>query len=280
MAKKNDDEEQQHRQQIDIHGNPVDDGDDEDDETILNERGEEMPWYECKSGMNRFVLVSLYQKCVRRGDEEVAAYCAWELVRSGHAEKFWERTILFIVEDLRANSEEALLLDYYHRLATERWDPESWEGRITAIHAALTAARAPASRESTHANDVWTHVSNEREAAFEEGREPEAEFPVTEDELELGRKFDVALDKHTYAGSNRGRDWCHFFVRSARVGPEGEPELSRKWQRRRLEIDPKREFSEEEIEHALKPVDPENRWEEDVVTENEELDDFDTEDSG
>ena len=250
MAKKNDDEEQQHRQQIDIHGNPVDDGDDEDDETILNERGEEMPWYECKSGMNRFVLVSLYQKCVRRGDEEVAAYCAWELVRSGHAEKFWERTILFIVEDLRANSEEALLLDYYHRLATERWDPESWEGRITAIHAAQTAARAPASRESTHANDWFSKVSDEREAAFEEGREPEAEFPVTEDELELGRKFDVALDKHTYAGSNRGRDWCHFFVRSARVGPEGEPELSRKWQRRRLEIDPKREFSEEEIEHG------------------------------
>ncbi|MDZ5810375.1 hypothetical protein U4E84_03275 [Halorubrum sp. AD140] len=276
MAKENDEERQQ-RKQIDIHGNPVDDGDGKDDETVLNEKGEEMPWYECKSGANRFELVSLYQKSIRRNDEEVAAYCGWELVRSGHAEKFWESTILFIVEDLRANSEEALLLDYYHRLAKERWDPESWEGRITAIHAALTAARAPPSRESTHANDWFSKVSDEREAAFEEGREPEAEFPVTEQQLELGGMYDVALDKHTYSGQNRGRDWHHFFVRASRVSEPGEPELSRKWQRRRLEIDPKRSFSEEEIEHALKPVDPENRWEEDIVNPNEDLDDFDEE---
>ncbi|MFP8954436.1 hypothetical protein ACLI4Z_15925 [Natrialbaceae archaeon A-arb3/5] len=272
MAKENDEE----RQQTDLHGNPVDDEDSED-EPELNDFGREMEWHETKGGYNRFEIVSLLQKCTRRGDEERAAWCAWELVRSGHAEKFWDRTLLFIVEDLKANSEEALLIDYYHRLATERWNPDTWEGRITAIHAALTAARAPASRESTHANDYFEKVADERVTAQEEGREPEYDFPVPDEELQLDGRFDVALDKHTYAGSNRGRDWYHFFVRSARVGPEGEPELSRKWQRRRLEIDPKREFSEEEIEHALTPVSEEEPWEEDVVNPNEDLDDFDEE---
>jgi hypothetical protein len=31
----------------------------------------------------------------------------------------------------------------------------------------------------------------------------------------------------------------------------------------------------EEIDHALTPVDPEHRWEEDTVTANKDLDEFD-----
>lgn len=251
--------------------------DDEDDEEQLNDLGEEQPWYETKGGYNRFEVVSLMQKCTRRSDEEKAAWCAWELVRSGHAEKFWERMILFVVEDLRANSEEALLIDYYHRLATERWEPDSWKGKVSAIHAALSAARAPSSRESVHADDFFRQVVTERVEADKEGREPEFDFPVSNDELQVGGRYDVALDRHTYAGQNTGRDWGHFWTRAARVGPKGEPELSAKWQRRRLEVDPEREFSQAEIEHALDPVDPEDRWEEDIVAENEELGEYDSE---
>ena len=275
MAKENDEE----RQQTDLHGNPVDDEDSED-EPELNDFGEEMEWYETKGEYNKYEIISLLQKCIRRGDEERAAWAAWELTRSGHGEKCFRRLILFIIEDLRAGHEVGLLIDYYHRLATERWSLDSWEGQLCAIHAALAAARAPASRESTHANDYFGKVADERARAQEEGREPEYDFPVPDEELQLDGRYDVALDKHTYSGQNRGRDWEHFFVRAARVGPEGEPEHSRKWQRRRLQIDPKRSFSEEEIEHALSPVDPENRWVEDIVNPNEELDDFDTEDSG
>ena len=252
---------------------PDDDG---DEEPTYNDFGEEQAWYETAGGYNRFEVTSLLQTCVRRGDEERAAWCAWELVRSGHAAKFWERTILYIVEDLRACSQEALLIDYYHRLATERWDPQSWEGRVTAIHAALTAARAPASRESTHADDYFRQVAEERAEAREEDRDPEFDFPVSDDDLQLGEKYDVALDQHTYRGQNRGRDWGHFWSRAARVGPQGEPELSRKWQRRRLEMDSGVSLTGEEIDHALTPVDPETRWKEDIIDPNENLDDFES----
>lgn len=59
------------------------DNDDRGDEEQMNDLGEEMPWYETKAGFRRDVMSSLFQKAVRRSDDETAAFAAWELVRSG-----------------------------------------------------------------------------------------------------------------------------------------------------------------------------------------------------
>lgn len=124
---------------------------DDDDDADLNDFGESRAWYESKGGFNRFTVSSLLQKAVRRGAEEEAAWAAWELARSGWGNNLWDRLTLYVIEDLKAGTDTALLIDRYERLAKNRWSMDSWEGRLCAIHAALTAARARSSREGTYA---------------------------------------------------------------------------------------------------------------------------------
>lgn len=212
---------------------------------------------ETDGGYNRFDVSSLLQKAVRRSDEEVAAWAAWELARSGFAWNLWDRLNLYVVEDLRAGQDVALVVDRYEDLATERWEPSEWEGRICAVHAALACARARSSREAANADEFFRNVAAERAAAAAEGREPELAFPAGE--LEPGGRFDVAFDEHTGEGSRMGRGGGFFKVHGARVGPEGEDEQSARWQRVNMERHDA-EFSEAAIDHALSAVDPDDRW--------------------
>ena len=228
-----------------------------EDDPETNDFGEELGENETKGGYNRYDVSSLLQKAVRRSDGECAAWAAWELARSGYAWNLWDRLALYIVEDLRASEDVALLLHRYERLANDRWEPGSWEGRLCAIHAALTAARATSTREATYANGYFERVARERAAAREAGREPAYDFPVGD--LDPGGAFDVIFDQHTYAGAKRGRGGRYFTVHGARVGPEGESDLGRRWRERGLDL-ADRSYTDAELSHALAPVDPEDRW--------------------
>jgi hypothetical protein len=249
-------------------------------EQDLNDFGDEKPWYETKGGYRRDVISSLLQKAVRRSDEEVAAWAAWELARSGFTTNLWNRLQLFVVEDLMAGHEVALLVEQYETLATERWEPDSWQGRLCAIHAALACARAPSSRESTYANDYFDKLRQDRaRAEQEEDYEMMYEQVVPEDELEPGGKYDVALDKHTYPGSGMGRGWRHFRVHGARCGPNEDTDVGRKFRRRMMEYDSlgyrdgTMNFSEAEIEHALTPPDSDSKWGEPETLRDHSLED-------
>lgn len=225
-----------------------------------------------KGGLNRFSISSLLQKSIRRSDEETAAWAAWELARSGFDTNLWNRLNIYVVEDLRAGDEAGLLIARYEELA-ERWENDNWCRIICAIHAALTAARAHSSRESAIAYGYFSQVAEERAEAAKDSREPLAEFPV-DGELELGGRYDVALDRHSRQGKAKGRDWEHFHVHATRVGPDGESELSQKWIRERLQLTYGDEIDEEQIEHAVTPVDPATRWEEDRIISDEQLDSY------
>jgi hypothetical protein len=256
---------------------PDDDEDEEEDQT--NDFGEEMPWYETKGGYRRDVVSSLLQKAVRRSDEEVAAWAAWELARSGFTTNLWNRLQLFVVEDLMAGHEVALLIQRYEELATERWEPDSWEGRLCAIHAALTAARTPSSRASTYANDYFDKLRQDRaRAEQEDDYEMMYEPVVPEEELESSGRYDVVLDKHTYPGSGMGRGWRHFRVFGARCGPNEDSAVGEKFRRRMMAMDQlgyrdgTMHFSEAEIEHALTPTDPDEPWEEPSDLLNQSID--------
>ena len=229
------------------------------DDQRTNDFGDALGEHETKGGYNRYDVSSLLQKAVRRSDEECAAWAAWELTRSGYAWNLWDRLALYVVEDLRAGEDVALLIDRYERLATERWDTDEWERRLCAIHAALAAARATSTREATYANDYFERVAAERAEARKSGREPAYDFPVGD--LEPGGEFDVAFDQHTYEGKRMGRDGRYFTVHGARVGPEGESPLSRRWRERGLDL-AERTYSDAERSHALAPVDPDDRWDE------------------
>jgi len=235
----------------------VDEHSDETDRPAHNDFGEQLGDDETKAGVSRYVVSSLLQKAVRRSDEDTAAWAAWELVRSGYAWNFWDRVTLYVVEDLRAGHEVALMIRRYEELARERWSVDSWRGRLCAIHAALAAARAPSSREAAHADEYFGALADERAAAHEDDRDPRYDSPV--DDLEPDGKYDAVFDQHTYNGTKRGRDGTFFRTHGARVGPEGESELSRQWRLRSMKLDDN-EYTDEQLAQAVTPVAADEPW--------------------
>ena len=195
---------------------------------------------------------------MRRSDEEVAAWAAWELARSGYAWNLWDRLNLYVVEDLRAGDDVALLIERYEELATERWEPAEWKGRICAIHAALAAARARSTREASNADAYFSAVAEVRAEARDRGEEPAHDFPVGD--LEPEGTFDAVFDGHTGEGARRDRDTRFFKTHGARVGPEGEDDQSARWQRLAMLLDDETDYSAAELDRAVEPVDPEDPW--------------------
>lgn len=228
------------------------------DATGKNDYGDSKEPNETDGGYSRYVVSSLLQKAVRRSDEEIAAWAAWELARSGYAWNLWDRLNLYIVEDLRAGSDVALTIERYETLATERWEPAEWKGRLCAIHAALAAARATSTREASNADAYFSAVAERRADAHERGEAPSHDFPVGT--LEPDGPYDAIFDGHTGEGSRRGRGTRFFKTHGARVGPEGEDEQSARWQRLAMLLDEDHEYTESELARALAPVDPENPW--------------------
>lgn len=208
-------------------------------------------------GFSRYAVASLLQKAVRRSDEETAAWAAWELARSGFAWNVWDRLNLFVVEDLAAGQRVALTVERYEELATERWEPGEWRGRLCAIHAALACARARSSREASNADEYFRNVAEIRADAAADGEEPPHDFPVGE--FEPDGRFDAVFDGHTAAGSERGRDAAFFKTRGARVGPEGEPDHSARWQRLNMAFHDA-DFDESDVRRALAAVDADDPW--------------------
>jgi hypothetical protein len=260
----------------------------EEDEVQTNDFSEEMPWYETKSGFRRDVVSSLFQKAVRRSDEEVAAWSAFELVRSGakYETHYWNRAALVTLEDLKAGNEAIEHVLRYRDLADSEFSDNEWARRLCAIAAALVASRAESSRESVHANGFFDCVAKDRVRSVEEDDyEPLYEDPVTEEDLSEGGKYDVALDRHTYVGSALGRSgdtgWRHFRLHGARCS--GTTEVGKKWWERILEYerlghrDHQMEFTEDEIEHAVKPTAQDDPWRCEF-DEDTDLDEFDSED--
>ena len=228
------------------------------DATGENDFGDPTDPNETDGGYSRYAVSSLLQKAVRRSDEDVAAWAAWELARSGYAWNLWDRLTLYVVEDLRAGSDVALTIGRYEELATERWEPDEWRGRLCAVHAALAAARSRSTRESANADTYFGAVAEHRAEARERGAEPDHDFPAGN--LEPGGAFDVALDGHTGEGARLDRGTRFFKTRGARVGPEGEDATSARWQRIAMELDEDVDYSSAELAHATTPVDPDDPW--------------------
>ncbi len=232
---------------------------------------------ETDGGYNRYAVSSLLQKAVRRSDEEVAAWAAWELARSGYAWNLWDRLNLYVVEDLRAGHEVALTIERYEELATDRWEPDEWKGRVCAIHAALAAARAPSTRESSNADEYFRTVADLRADAEARDATPSHDVPVGD--LDPEGPFDVVFDQHTGEGAKRDRGTKFFKTRGARVGPEGEDEQSARWQRLSMILDDEVDYTEEELEQAVAAVDPDSPWGEPSGARSSEKVETGTEDS-
>ena len=103
-------------------------------------------------------------------------------------------------------------------------------------------------------------MSTERAATREEGRDPQYGYPA--DHLEPDGKYDAAFDQHTY-GKTRDRDGAFFRTHGAGVGPDGEPELSRRWRLRSMKPED-RTYTEEQLARVVALIDPDGRWSDDL----------------
>jgi len=247
-------DEKQMRLDGTVDENAETDGGDDDDDG-LDDFGNELGKYDTKGGQDMYIMGSVLQKAVRRSNEEQAAWAAWELVRSGYSWWFWQRMKMIVIEEAVSEDQTIVLVDHlFDWIKSSKYSMESWEGTITAIRAALAAARMPKSREYAGADAWFTAIANEQSAAHEEGREPEFEWPDIPDE---------AYDKHTMAGRKQGRGFKHFMVHSGRLA--GNTDIGREWKRKALENaevawpwddSGTHDLTDEEIDLAVSDVEP------------------------
>jgi len=242
----------------------------EEDEQTPNhvgDDGEPTGRFQTDSRQNIFAVSSCLQKSIRRSDEEVAAWTAWELVRSGYESMFWKRILTIATEDVSVGDSVTTHVRTLYRLgtgqedATSDWSGDEERGRVCAIRAALLCAQAESSRLSDYLNNTFERIADERIAASEEGRDPAYDFPAGD--LEPGGKYQVVQDMHTSVGSGKNRGYRHFLVHSSRT--DSMADMEARFKRINMELvadanDTSAEFTGEELDHALSTVDLDDPW--------------------
>ncbi len=254
---------------------------DSDDDVPTNDFGEPLRANETHHGLYQRLVRDRLRDAVSDNDDEVAAFCSWELARSGFGEEFWSDIAELAIE--HASASAITVAETYERMVRERYeDPSCWEAKLAAIYATLAVVRSESSAAKDRI-DKFDQIASKRAEAKMNGEKPQEAFPAEPDELAIGEKYDVVVDKHCYAGKNAGRGWDHFKIHGGRVTEPGEPPLAMKWRRVSMEYDhprfdyrvPEVAFTETEIEHSLKPVDPEDPWDEPADLRNHTLDEID-----
>jgi len=235
----------------------------------LKDDGDPMGRFQSKAGYSIFNLASYLQKCVRRSDQEGAAFAAFELTRSGYSKMYWSRILCISVEDVSFEENVTSQVKSLYRLATGRveavddWGANNERGRVCAIRAALTCAQAESSRLPDYMHNTFERIADERVTAAEEGRAPKYEFPAGD--LNPGGDHDAIFDMHTSAGSSKNRGYEHFLVHSSRT--DSMADMEARFKRINMELvadadDTTAEFTGTEFDHALSTVDPDDPWEE------------------
>lgn len=162
------------------------------------------PWVDVKTanGFSADHVISALQKEIRRGHTENAATLAYEMVLTSPAleDYLWHRLMVISVEDVGFGEPQAPILinSLYQMLRT--FDRQAGERKLFAIHAVRYLSQCQKDRSSDEMA-IW--ISR----AVAQGK-IQAEIP------------DYALDMHTAAGQEMGRDRRYFFEEAARVEPE------------------------------------------------------------
>lgn len=220
------------------------DEDDNDEDVLRNEHGEPLDQYETVSGANMWNVKSAFQKAVRRDNEMLAAWTAWEMCRSGYGYDFWNRVHVIAFEDIRSESMVPVLLWRFNMQAKHNHsDYSDWGALRCAVRAGLALARAESSHETDHALLAFLRIHSAREDAIENGEEP-PEYPA--------EVPDLALDNHTRDGQMKGRGKAFFMKHSGRLSSRSD--IGKVLQRLNIEYDTETDLTDEEIELALEAV--------------------------
>jgi replication-associated recombination protein RarA len=147
-------------------------------------------------------VISALQKCIRRGQEENAALCAYEMAyTSAELErKLWDRLCIISVEDIGLAEPSAPLMVQTLWEMSQRFGRQEGDRFTFAIHATRYLALCQKDRSSDEMHN-WMRHAIERE-----GLRPQ--IP------------EYALDMHTARGQAMGRDLRHFLEVGAQIHPE------------------------------------------------------------
>ena len=162
-------------------------------------------------------VISTLQKSIRRGLEENAALCAYEMVYTSPEmeRKLWDRLSIISVEDVGLGEPLAPVLVQTLWELSGRFGRHEGDRYTFAIHAARYLATRHKDRSSDEMHNWMRH------AVENEGVRPE--IP------------DYALDMHTARGMAMGRDLVHFLEIGAQVSPE-LPDRDTRYRERLLRI--------------------------------------------
>jgi replication-associated recombination protein RarA len=162
-------------------------------------------------------VISTLQKSIRRGLEENAALCAYEMAYTSPEmeRKLWDRLCIISVEDIGFGDPQAPLIVQTLWEMSNRFGRHEGDRYTFAIHAARYLATRQKDRSSDEMHNWLRHVVEN------EGVRPE--IP------------DYALDMHTARGLAMGRDLRHFLEVGAHINPE-LPDRERRYRQRLLEI--------------------------------------------
>jgi replication-associated recombination protein RarA len=147
-------------------------------------------------------VISTLQKSIRRGLEENAALCAYEMAYTSPEleHKLWDRLSIISVEDIGFGDPHAPILIQTLWQMSRRFGRDEGDRYTFAIHAARYLATRKKDRSSDEMHNWLRH------AVEQEGLR--LEIP------------DYALDMHTARGIAMGRDLQHFLEVGAQINPE------------------------------------------------------------
>lgn len=163
------------------------------------------PWSNTrtKNGLEADLVISAMQKCIRRGEEEIALRMAYELYMTStfHEEKMWNRLLVIPVEDVGFGDPAAPALVKTMFDLHNEFPYGDGDRPIFFMHAIRYLCRCKKERSTDHIKNI---IMKE----FDKGYVPE--IP------------DYAVDMHTIKGRAMGRDVFYFLDEASKVSPVWE----------------------------------------------------------
>ncbi|MBR4471392.1 MAG: hypothetical protein IKS54_08815 [Erysipelotrichaceae bacterium] len=157
-----------------------------------------------KHGISADLLISAVQKCIRRGEEDLAMRFAYELyaTSSFHEEKLWTRLMVIPVEDIGFGDPNALVIIKTLNELRKEFPYGDGDRPIFFLYAIRYLCRCKKERSTDHVKNI---IMKENE----KGEIPE--IP------------DYAYDMHTNKGRfELGRDIFYFLDEASKVIPQWE----------------------------------------------------------
>ena len=160
------------------------------------------PWSntKTKNGLDADLVISALQKCIRRGEEELALRMAYKLYITStfHEEKMWNRLLVISVEDIGFGNTEAPVFVKTMNDLRKEFAYGDVDRPIYFMHAIRSLCKCKKERSTDHIKNI---IMKE----FEQGYVPE--IP------------DYAVDMHTIKGRAMGRDVFYFLNEASKVEP-------------------------------------------------------------